>query len=153
MSKENLVRVEREDLRLGKPPLNLHGEQGLLNLPVKRAIRGKKQISSQLHGQGGRTLHPATGLNIAVPRPYDAPHVDSRMPKKIFVLGRDQGIPQNFRVVFIRRNYTTLQRERSNNAPLIVIKLGDRTGTVMLEFVDLGQVRRIDKEKSRGGAE
>jgi hypothetical protein len=39
MAQEDLIRVESEDLLLGKPALDLDGQQSFLNLSLKRAVR------------------------------------------------------------------------------------------------------------------
>ena len=46
----NLVGVHAEDLRLGKPALDLNGQQGFLDLPAKALFRSQKEHFGDLLG-------------------------------------------------------------------------------------------------------
>ena len=150
MSQKNLIGVEREDLRLGEAPLDLDREHRLLHLAMKRAVGRKKQIARQLHGQGRCALHLPAGLNVAVRRADDAPEIDSGMPVEVFVFNGNQRIPQDRSEIIVARDYSSLQGERSNHAPVIVIQLSDRTGTVRFQCLDLRQICGVDQQKPGG---
>ena len=101
MTQENLIGVKREDLRLRKPALNLNREQHFLNFSMERAVWRKEQVAGQLHRESRCALHSASRFNIAIGRAHDAPDVDAGMLEKLLVLGGDQGVPKNLRIVFV----------------------------------------------------
>jgi hypothetical protein len=148
----NLVGIQGKNLRLGETALDLVGEHGLLHLAMKRAVGRKKKIARQLHGQSGRALHLAARFNVAIGRAHDAPEVDAGMPGDIFVFDRDQGFAQDGRKIVVTHNHAALQRERTDDPFVIVIKLGDGTGPVGLKGFDLWQVSGIDEQQSGAGA-
>jgi len=51
VSQIDLVRVELEDLLLGKPPLDLYREKHLLDLAPIGLLRREKEVPRQLHRQ------------------------------------------------------------------------------------------------------
>ena len=152
MAEEYLVGVEREDLRLGEPALDLDGEQRFLHLAIKRAVGRKKQIAGELHGERGCSLHFPAGFDVAISSAYDAPDVDARVPVEIFVFDRDQGVAEHLRIIVIGGDHAALQRKRADDSTLSVVEFGDGTGTVTFEFFDLGQIRRVDEQQSSGRA-
>src|SRR6266498_1727033 len=114
MSKVNLVGVKRKDLFLCEPSLHLDGEQHFLNFAMERSVRRNKQIS--------RNLHLAAGFHVAIRRAHDAPDVHSAMAKEIFVFRRDQSLNQHIRKVVVSGYYAPLQRERSDNLSVNIVK-------------------------------
>ena len=146
----NLVGVEGENLWLGETPLDLHRQQRFLNLAMKGAVRRKKKIARQLHGQGRGALHPAAGLDVAVSRPGDAPDIDAPVPVEVLVFDRNQSLAQDLRIVVITGHHPALQRERPDGASLIVVEFGDGTGAVMFELINLWQIGGVDEQQSGG---
>src|SRR5258708_31328911 len=136
VAQEYLVGVEGEDLRLGKPALDLDGEQRLLYLAIKRAVGRKKQIARQLHRERRCSLDFPARFYVAISRAYDAPDVDARVPVEVFVFDRDKRIAENLRIVVVRGDDTALQRKGADHSALSAVEFGDRAGTVTLEFVN-----------------
>ena len=125
VAQKDLVGVEGEDLGLGKPALDLDGEQRFLHFAIERTVGRKEQIARQLHGEGGRALHFPARFDVAVSSAYDAPEVDARVTEEVFVFDRNQGITENFRVVVIAGDDATLESEGSNHASLSVVEFSD----------------------------
>src|SRR5580658_8405380 len=111
MPQENLIGIQRENLRLGEVPLDLNRKHRLLHLAMERAVWRKKQVARQLHGQGRCTLHLPPGLNVTVCRTYDAPEVDSRVPVEVFVFNGDQRISQHRSEIVVTNYDPPLQGE------------------------------------------
>src|SRR5258708_36937613 len=74
---KNLIRIQPENLRLGETALDLNGTHCFSHFARKRAVRRKKKIPRQLHGQSRGALNLPTRLNIAICRAHNAPEVDS----------------------------------------------------------------------------
>ena len=146
----NLIGVEGEDLLLGESALDLNRQERFLDFAVPGPVGRKKKIAGQLHGEGGSTLHFAARFDIAIGRPYDAPNVDPPMPVEVFVFDRDQGIPENRGKVVIGSHHPSLQSEGADDASLVVVQLGDRARTIVLEFFHLGQARGVDQHQPGG---
>ena len=71
---------------------------------------------------------------------------------EILVFDGDQRVAQHRREIVIARDHAPLQRERADDASVIVVEFGDRTGPVGFQSVDLRQVGRIDEQQSSGGS-
>ena len=146
---KNLVRIEREDLRLGETALDLDGQHRLLHLALTAAIGRQKKIARELHGQGRSALHLAAGLDVAIGRADDPPEIDAGVPVEIFVFNRNQRVAQHRREIVVADDHAALQRERSDDAAVIVVKFGDGTGPVSFQGVDLRQVGGVDEQTAR----
>ena len=55
-------------------------------------------------------------------------------------------------IIVVACDYPPLQRKGTNNPALSIIKFGDRTWTVLFKFLNLGQIRRVNKKQARGRA-
>src|SRR5882757_9569372 len=66
MPQVDLVRIELEDLRLRKPPLNLHRQKDLLQLPRVGLLRREKEVSRQLHRQRRCALRLPVRVQVAI---------------------------------------------------------------------------------------
>ena len=60
----DLVRVKHENLLLGQPVLEDHGEKDFRHFPPDRATRCQKEVSRELHGQRTATLQPLVRAEI-----------------------------------------------------------------------------------------
>jgi hypothetical protein len=69
------------------------------------------------------------------------------MPVKIFVFNRNQSIAQNLRIIVVSSYNPALQRERANDASLIVIEFSNRTRPIVLEILNLWQISGVDEQK------
>ena len=147
MTERNLVRIEGEDLRLGKTALNLDRQHSLLHLALPPSVGRQKEIAGQLHGKSGCSLHFAARCNVAIGSPHDPKEIDAGMPVKIFVFNRNQRVPQDGREIVIARDHAPLQRERSDHTPAIIVEFGDGTGPVCLQRIDLRKVGGVDQQK------
>src|SRR5258706_690382 len=153
VAQEYLVGVEGEDLRLGEPALDLDGEQCLLHLAIEGAVGREKQVARQLHRERRCSLHFPARFEVAIRSAYDTPDIDARVPVEVFIFDRDKRIAENLGIVVVRGDDAALQRKGADDPSLSVIEYGDGAGTVTFEFVDLGQVRRVDQQESGGRAD
>ena len=94
-------------------------------------------------------MHFSARLNIPVRRPRDPPEVDSGMTVEILVFNGNKGVAQYRRKIIVGGHHATLQGERPNHLPMIVVNLGHRTGPVGFEGVHLRQVRGVDQQETR----
>ena len=69
---------------------------------------------------------------------------------EIFVFDGDQCVAQYGREIVVADDYAALQRERADDASMIVVEFGDGAGAVGFEGVDLGQVGGIDQQQTGG---
>src|ERR1700685_4151142 len=150
MAEKNLIGIKSEDLFLGKTALDLNRQQGFLDLAMKGSIGRKKEVARKLHSESRCALDSAAGFNVPVRRPSNPPDIDAPVTIEILVLNRNQGVAQHLRIIVVRRNHSPLQRKRTDDAALPVVKLGDGTGTVVFQLLDLGKIG-IDEQQSGGG--
>ena len=66
----DLIRIESEDLLLGESPLDLHGQENLLQLAPVGLLRREKKIPRELHRNRAGPLRPGAGMQIAVRRSH-----------------------------------------------------------------------------------
>ena len=114
LAKVNLVDVELEDLLLVQAVLDLEGEERLVQLAGERLLRGKKEITRHLHGDGARALAPAAIDEIGVGGTQHADVIDPRMLVEALVLGGDDGVLQLRRDVGDRDDRAALFAELTN---------------------------------------
>src|SRR5437868_13984541 len=67
---KNLIGIQRENLCLGEPALDLNGQQSFLDLAMEGTVGRKEKITGQLHGECRSALHAPAGLDIAIRRAY-----------------------------------------------------------------------------------
>ena len=92
----DLVGVQGKNLLLGERPLDLNGEKDLLQLAAEGLLAGEKEISRQLHGQGGSALGAAIRGQIVIRRAQHAEDVDSPMALKVLIFDRYDGLAQHW---------------------------------------------------------
>ena len=148
VAEKNLVGIQGKDLRLGETALDLDREHRFLHLALPTAVGRKEKIARQLHGQRRCALHLAAGVDVAIGGAHDAPEIDSGVAIEIFVFDRDQRVAQDRREIVVARDHAALQRERADDAAVIVVEFGDRAGTVGFQSVDLRQVGRVDEQEA-----
>src|SRR3954447_90486 len=149
MSEKNLVRIEREDLRLSETPLDLDGEHGFLHLALPAAIRREEEIAGKLNGQCGCALYLSGRFDVAIRGADDPPEVDAGVFVEILVFNGDESVPQDGRKIFVAGHHAALQGERSDDAVVVVVEFCDRTGTVGFESIDLRKIGGVNEEKPR----
>ena len=115
---------------------------------MEGTVGRKEKIAGQLHGECRSALHAPAGLDIAIRRAYDPPHIHPGMPEEILVLGRDQRVAQYLGIVVVGSHHPPLQCERSDDASVVVVEFGNRTGSIVFEIIDLRQVSGIHQQQS-----
>src|ERR1700685_88052 len=145
MAEKNLIGIKSEDLFLGKTALDLNRQQGFLDLAMKGSIGRKKEVARKLHSESRCALDSASGFNVPVRRAGDPPDIDAPVTIEILVLNRNQGVAQHLWKIAVRRHHSPLKRERTDDAAPAVIKLGNRTWTVMFQLFHLGKIGGIDE--------
>ena len=153
VAEEDLVGIEREDLRLGKTALDLDGEPGLLNLALERAIGGEEEIARELHGESRGALHAPAGFDVAIRRAENAPDIDAPVSIEIFVFDGNEGVAKDGRVIVVGSDHAALKGEGTDDAAMVVVEFGDGAGAVVFEIVDLREVGGIDEKKAHGSAD
>src|SRR5579884_1904690 len=88
----NLVGVHGEDLLLGKSAFNLDRKNRLLNFAAKAALRRKKEVSRQLHGERGGSLCAGLCGCIAIGGAENPPEVDAPVAIEVLVFGGDDRV-------------------------------------------------------------
>src|SRR5437016_2285083 len=154
MCQIDLIGVHGEDLLLGIVAFNLDGQECLLNLSAKTAVRTvEKKAARELHGKRAGPFANATADDVA-PRRFDyARQIDSPMLKKMLIFCRGDGVLQDRGNLFPSEQNATLKREISNLLAVIGIELGDHIGPIVLESSDFRQIRGVNKSQASSGSE
>src|ERR1700676_4230924 len=155
MRQINLIGVHGEDLLLGVIALDLNGEQRLLNLSAKTAIRTvEEEPAGKLHRERARSLPNAAAECVAPSRFHHARQIDSPVLKEMLIFSRCYGVFQDGRNLFPGEQNAPLQREVSDLLAIVGIKLGHHIGAVVLESADFRQIRGVNKyQAARGSAQ
>ncbi len=88
------VEIEFEDLVLGQPHLEPHGEEGFLHLALDGPFVAEKKILRQLLAERGAALHNAAGARIGEHGAERAGNVDAEMLVEAAVLGGQHRLDQ-----------------------------------------------------------
>ena len=105
MAEENLVEVELEDLLLAEEPLDLQGEQDLLELALVGLFPTEKEVPRHLHGHGAASRALLPGAHQVRDGADEPLPVDAGMLEKALVLCGDD------RLDHCRRNLVETQRD------------------------------------------
>src|SRR5579872_850549 len=111
VSEKNLVRIQRENLRLGKVALDLDGEHRFLHFALPTAVRREEEVAGELHRERGCALYLAAGLDITVGGADDTPEIDSGVTVEILVFDGYERIAQHRRKIVVAGNDAALQGE------------------------------------------
>src|SRR6185369_13334742 len=79
MSKEDLVRIHREDLLLRKAPLDRHRQHRFMEFAAEVSLRVQKQVARQLHRQRRSALRATPRRDIAISGSKHTPPIDAPM--------------------------------------------------------------------------
>src|SRR5215831_17631784 len=150
----NLVRVHREDLVLRIVPLDLQGEDHLLNLAVHTSVGAiEEESSGELHGEGTGTFGHAAMENVTVSGLDHTGQVDAEVIFEVLVFGADDGVFQCLRKLVVGEQDAALQGKRADRLTVVGIKLRDDVWTIVFEGANLGQIARVDKQKTKSDAQ
>ena len=141
--KINLIRIQLEDLLLGKPSLDLHRKKDLLQLAPIGLLGRKKQIPRQLHRQRRRPLRPPIRMQVAIRRPHRPHQVYPPVAFKALVFNRDDRLPQHRRKIRIRQHHPPLQRKRPKHRAMNIQQLRRRIRTIPRQIIHLRQIDRV----------
>ena len=114
----DLVAIEGKDLLLGEGALDLDGEISLLQLAGSGAVRGKKEIARQLHGERGGALGAAVAAHVVPQRSGDAQDIDAPMGLEALVFNGDDGLAQDRRKAVVVDDHTPLEGKGADDAAL-----------------------------------
>src|SRR6185295_2045557 len=79
LSKEDLVEIKSQDLRLGELVLDAEGQKDLFQLAVKAALRCKKHVARELHGDRATALARLAGEQVDERGPQQPGVIDAVM--------------------------------------------------------------------------
>ena len=94
------VEIELEDSLLGEGALDLHRQQGFLDLARPGQLVGEQEVLGDLLGDGGGALRAAAAavvLDVGYAGARDAREVDAAVLVEALVLGRDEGLDDALR--------------------------------------------------------
>ena len=138
----DLVAVEREDLALGVAPLDLDGEQRLLDLALPGLLVGEEQLAGELLRQRARPGEPS--LDDVLGRgDDDTRDADAEVAIETCILGREDGLVEARRDVVELDDDAPLRRELADDLSVRGIDAGDRVRSVVVERRNPGQVTGI----------
>ena len=102
----DLVRVKDENLVLGQPVLEDHGEKDFRHFPPDRATRCQKEVSRELHGQRTATLKPLVRAEIGEGGGNHAERIHAVVRVEPMVFGGENGIHQRLGEVLVTNQAT-----------------------------------------------
>ena len=91
----DLVGVHRQDLVLRVAPLDLEGDEGLVDLARERLAGREEDRARELLGQGRAALRVAALLEVRDERREGAAHVHAAVAEEVLVLGGDDRVAQD----------------------------------------------------------
>src|ERR1700679_977001 len=148
VAKINLIRVELEDLLLGKAPLNLNREENLLELTAIRLLGREEEIARKLHSQGGGALRAAVRVDVAIGRAHSAHQIHSPITLEALVLNRNDRLPQHSRKLRVRHHNATLQGKRSKDLSMNVHQFRRSVRTIPRQVFHLRQIDGVHQHQA-----
>ncbi len=151
----HLVAVEREDLLLGVPLLDLQGEHDLLDLALERLLRLEEQLAGELLRQraGARIEQPAFVHEVADDGHQQAQRPDADVVLELGVLGRQDRLPHKGRDFLVLQDDPPLRGELADHAPVDRVDAGDGARLVFVEGRHLRQVPGVGDKDARQDAQ
>ena len=146
MAEEDLVEVELEDLLLAEEPLNLQGEQDLLELALVGLFPAEKEVSRHLHRHraASRALLPgADQMRNGADEPLP---VDAGMLEEALVLRGDDRLNHRRRHFVETQRDPALLAELRHEAPVPSVDAERRLEMNVLQHVDRREFRREQPE-------
>src|SRR6185503_7042458 len=168
LTEVHLVGVEREDLALRVALLDLHGDDGFLDLSFKADVTNLKpdrfgeQPSRQLLGNRAGPLGPRALAGNPIPDRTedvarrchdDMRHAEPEVAFELGVLASNDGLTQLRRNRVVGDDFAPLDGELSNNLSARSVYPADRARRVVVERRDLGHVAGIGEDDPGGNAE
>ena len=101
LAKIDLVGVKDENLLLGQPVLDDHGEEDFCQFPADGAARCQKEVSRELHGQCAATLKPLVRAEIGEGGGHHAESIHAVVGVKPMVFGGENGVHQRLGEVLV----------------------------------------------------
>ena len=137
---KNLIGIQRENLCLGEPALDLNGQQSFLDLAMEGTVGRKEKIAGQLHRQSRGTLNGSSKLEIASSSGHHPRKLESGMRFEVLVFNGKNSVIQHFWKVFVLRHRATLQGEGSERTTSVVVKHRVRNRAIVTEVTHLGKI-------------
>ncbi len=142
MAEEDLVEVDLEDRMLVEVALDPQRQQRFTEFAVERAIVGEKAFGDLL-GDRAATLDDRAGANIGEHRPTQTPPVETPVPEKSPVLGRQERREQRGRDLVDRRVRPMLTRQLSQDSAVDCVDPRN-PGRFFVVAFNLADVRQFD---------
>src|SRR5271157_572754 len=102
----DLIGVKDENLILGQPVLEDHGEKDFCQFPPDRAAGGQEKVSCELHGQCTATLEPLVRAEIGDGSRDHTERIHAVVRVKSMVFGSENGIHQRLGEVLVMNQMT-----------------------------------------------
>src|SRR5580658_7187205 len=135
-------------------PLNLQGENRLLQLAMEAAVRAIEEKSAgQLHRQRAGTLRRAAADHIAPRRFEHARKIHAPVLLEVLVLRAEDGVVQDGGNLRVSYQDAPLQGERADGLPIVRVQLRDDDRAIILQRVYFRQVARVNEQQPDGRAE
>ena len=125
VTKVDVVQVVVENLLLRVHPLDLKGQEGLLQLPAEGLLVGEEERPSQLHGDRAGPLGDAAVVEVFDDSAEDSDKVDSPMGVEAGVLHGDEGLLDDLGHLLRGENDPFLQVILPDDPTLIVVNIGN----------------------------
>ncbi len=150
------VEIKLQDLVLGEPRLQPHGEEGFLHLALDGALVVEEQVLRELLGERGAALHHAAGLGVGQHGAEGAGDVDAEMLVEAPVFGREHRLDQVIGELLERNGVVVLDAARAH---LVAVAVEDGHRELRLlqpvvvgGFLEGGERQRQHQDEA-GGAE
>jgi hypothetical protein len=144
----DLVRVQLEDLVLGEVLLDLHGQEGLVDLAADGLLGGEEDLLGELLGERRGALGGAALDDVLQQRAHDRLRVDAAVAVELRVLGGDDGVDEDLGHVALGDDDALLDRVLRVRHAVAVVDAGDDGGLVVGQLLDLRHPHRVREEEA-----
>ena len=131
----------------GIAPLDLEGEDGLLELALEALVRGEEEDLGELLGDRASALHDAAPAVVLDDGAADADGIDAPVVVEASVLRGDDGVLERPRHLAERDEDAALDVQFGDEVVVLVVDLGALERFELLQGRDRGQGLRQDGER------
>ncbi len=154
VSKIHLVRIHREDLRLGVTALDLQRKENFLHLAPEAAVAPvEEKIPGQLHADGAGPACDFALDEISGRGAEHAREVDPPVFFEMLVLDGGYGRVQHLGTLLVSHQDAALQREAPGELAVIGVHFGDHVRAVRFQRANFRQVAGVNKEQAAARAQ
>ena len=157
MPEVHLIAVDREDLFLRVPLLDLDCEDRLPDFPLERLFGGEAELVLQVAGellrQRAGALRAPSFDDVGHRRDENAPDVHAEVAVELRILGGDDRLAEHPVDVVVADHHAPLRGELADHLPSAGVDARDRARRVVVERGNLRQIAGVGEEDAAQNAE